>query len=169
MLPKCQKNILFNWYGISGLYIIPSVYGECRRENRGAKLVQGRRHFSEITSAIENANKKQQPVLVFFENFDYMNEFYASSEFTPFFKQAQILSERNDDHEIKNRVNLATRNNQVTLLTKAFGRGIDFIVVEKSVKDAGGVHVIQTFVSLEESESLQIEGRTARQGEKGTF
>lgn len=57
----------------------------------------------------------------------------------------------------------------MTLLTKAFGRGIDFVVVEKAVKDAGGVHVIQTFISAEESESLQIEGRTARQGEKGTF
>ena len=33
----------------------------------------------------------------------------------------------------------------------------------------GGVHVIQTFLSEELSEEIQIKGRTARQGENGSF
>jgi len=31
------------------------------------------------------------------------------------------------------------------------------------------VHVIQTFISEMESESTQIEGRTARQGQRGSY
>lgn len=54
-------------------------------------------------------------------------------------------------------------------MTKAFGRGIDFQVVEKDVQEAGGLHVIQAFISEEEAESVQIEGRTARQGSAGTY
>ena len=34
---------------------------------------------------------------------------------------------------------------------------------------SGGIHVIQTFMSEEESEEVQIMGRTARQGTKGSF
>ena len=54
-------------------------------------------------------------------------------------------------------------------MTKTFGRGIDFIVDDKEVKEAGGLHVIQTFISDEESETVQIEGRTARQGSEGSY
>lgn len=43
------------------------------------------------------------------------------------------------------------------------------MVGSKEVRDAGGVHVIQTFVSEEESEAKQTEGRTARQGNLGSY
>ena len=33
----------------------------------------------------------------------------------------------------------------------------------------GGVHVIQAFLPAERSEEIQIQGRTARQGKKGSF
>jgi preprotein translocase subunit SecA len=79
------------------------------------------------------------------------------------------MSETNDSHEVKRLIDMATRQKHITLLTRVFGRGIDFVVEEKIVKIAGGVHIIQTFVSGDESESIQIEGRTARQGEKGSF
>lgn len=75
----------------------------------------------------------------------------------------------NTDHEIKRTINFATRSGQITLATKVFGRGIDFVVVEDSVKKSGGLYVVQTFISNEQSESVQIEGRTARQGESGSF
>jgi Mg-chelatase subunit ChlD len=37
------------------------------------------------------------------------------------------------------------------------------------VEENGGVHVIQTFLSKEKSEEIQIQGRTARQGKEGSF
>jgi preprotein translocase subunit SecA len=43
-----------------------------------------------------------------------------------------------------------------------FGRGTDFICFDKDVDAAGGVLVIQTFLSEDYSEEVQIKGRTAR-------
>ena len=34
---------------------------------------------------------------------------------------------------------------------------------------SGGLHVLQTFMSMDVSEEVQIQGRTARQGKKGTY
>ena len=41
--------------------------------------------------------------------------------------------------------------------------------VDTSMQDSGGIHVIQTFLSEERSEQMQIMGRTARQGTKGSY
>lgn len=45
---------------------------------------------------------------------------------------------------------------EVTVLPKVYGRGLDFECRDKSVIRAGGVHVIQTFLSAELSEEIQI-------------
>jgi preprotein translocase subunit SecA len=55
----------------------------------------------------------------------------------------------------------ATAAGQITLLTRAFGRGIDFMCRDSVVEANGGVHVLQTFLSEELSEEVQIMGRTA--------
>lgn len=58
---------------------------------------------------------------------------------------------------------------KVTYLTRIFGRGLDFVCRDDEVEKAGGVHVIQTFLSEDISEEIQIKGRTARQGKKGFY
>lgn len=50
-----------------------------------------------------------------------------------------------------------------------FGRGTDFICYDDQLIACGGVHVISTFVSEQRSEEVQLKGRTARQGNKGSF
>jgi preprotein translocase subunit SecA len=40
---------------------------------------------------------------------------------------------------------------------------------DKNVNERGGLHVIQTYISSDYSEYVQIRGRTARQGNKGSF
>jgi hypothetical protein len=50
-----------------------------------------------------------------------------------------------------------------------FGRGTDFICRTPRVVNNGGVHVLQTFFSEEPSEEYQIMGRTARQGNNGSY
>lgn len=52
-------------------------------------------------------------------------------------------------------------------MTKSFGRGTDFQVYDKAVEKEG-VHIIQTFLSEEESEEVQIKGRTNRQNSEGS-
>lgn len=91
-LPECQKQVLSDWYKIKDFYYIPSVYGECRRQNLGAKLVSASKHFAAVSEAAKIAYKKGQPVLVFFRDFKTMNEFYVCAEFTLHYKRTQILS-----------------------------------------------------------------------------
>lgn len=57
----------------------------------------------------------------------------------------------------------------ITLFTKIFGRGTDFVVNDKTVSANGGVFVIQTFLSEQLTEEIQIKGRTARQSEEGSY
>jgi preprotein translocase subunit SecA len=54
-------------------------------------------------------------------------------------------------------------------MTDAFGRGTDFELLDDHIKSVGGLHVIQAFLSLEESEEVQIKGRTARQNNNGSY
>ncbi len=65
---------------------------------------------------------------------------------------------------VYNRGIITTNPGSVTLLTKLFGRGIDFVVRDKNMNANRGIHVLQTFLSEELSEETQIKGRTARYG-----
>ncbi len=58
---------------------------------------------------------------------------------------------------------------KITILTESFARGTDFKIFDKSINEIGGLHVIQTFISSDLSEYIQTRGRTARQGNKGSF
>ena len=58
---------------------------------------------------------------------------------------------------------------KITLMSRAFGRGTDFMILNDDIKENGGLHVIQAFLSLDESEEVQIKGRTARQNGKGSY
>ena len=58
---------------------------------------------------------------------------------------------------------------KVTLLTRTFGRGTDFICRNQQLLLNGGIHVLQTFFSEELSEEYQIMGRGARQGDRGSY
>ncbi|CAF4625464.1 unnamed protein product [Rotaria sp. Silwood2] len=63
----------------------------------------------------------------------------------------------------------ATTSGQITLLTRIFSRATDFICYDKTVEENGGTNVIQTFLSEEFSEEIQIKGRTARLGDYGSY
>jgi hypothetical protein len=43
------------------------------------------------------------------------------------------------------------------------------MLLDDHIKSVGGLHVIQAFLSLEESEEVQIKGRTARQNNNGSY
>ena len=44
-----------------------------------------------------------------------------------------------------------------------------FFCKDETVQKNGGVHVIQAFFSDDPSEEIQIQGRTARQGKRGSY
>jgi len=79
------------------------------------------------------------------------------------------ITEKIDKNERDLLIKQASTEGRITLLTRSFGRGTDFVCRNPAVIARGGVHVIQTFFSKELSEEVQIMGRCARQGEKGSF
>lgn len=60
------------------------------------------------------------------------------------------------------------RQGRISLITRAFARGTDFIIYEDRVIKLGGGHLIVTFVPEQKSEEAQVLGRVARQGDPGS-
>ena len=108
-------------------------------------------------------------VFIVFENKTDLYKYFNSSSFLQFKQNSLILTEEANKNEKKIIINGSTSSGKITLFTKVFGRGTDFIIHDEIVSKNGGVHVIQTFLSEDESEEIQIIGRTARQGEDGSF
>ena len=63
----------------------------------------------------------------------------------------------------------ATTAGSITLMIREYGRGTDFKVYNNRMLEGGGVHVVQAFFSHGISEEIQIKGRAARQGTRGSY
>jgi len=122
----------------------------------------------EIRYSLGQANTYQRAVLVFFEDADKLKA-SLSSEFMKELGEIRTMTEVDSLVTREGAIGQATLSGNVTFLVRAFGRGTDFICYDDDLISAGGIHVIQTFVSIEKTEEEQIKGRTARQGDKGSF
>lgn len=76
----------------------------------------------------------------------------------------ECLTEQTDPKRRKGYIAAATAESKATLLTRAYGRGIDF-----QMPDKHRLVVVQTHLSSLVSEEKQIKGRTARQGKSGLY
>ena len=176
-LNEAQKKIIENEYNIKHKTYMPSIYG--RRNVRFDKkedvlIEKDENHFKVIVREIENRLKgknkgTKRAVFVVFENNDVLMRFKNSDVFAHLRLYSSILNEEVTNNEKKVIINSSTMSGRITLLTRIFGRGTDFIVFDEIVSANGGVHVIQTFLSEELSEEIQIIGRTGRQAEDGSY
>jgi hypothetical protein len=166
-----ERDIVENVYNIKRNTYIPSVFGKQKLdfpEEQAVKAYSSDDYFREIIADIQN-KLTGRAVLVFFENKEALNAFYQSKEFEMFKQKAILLTEETDVGDKDRLIKQASSFEQITLSTRAFGRGTDFICRDANVKKNGGVHVIQTYLSVEPSEEKQIKGRTARQGDNGSY
>jgi hypothetical protein len=60
--------------------------------------------------------------------------------------QVQVIDEKTSPDEKEACIRRAVTSKSVTLLTRDFGRGTDFIVYDDQLNTAGGVHVGETEV-----------------------
>ena len=75
------------------------------------------------------------------------------------------LPDHAKQQDMNEAISAATQQGRVTLLTRSYGRGTDFVVRDMNVIQQGGVHVIGTFIPESRSELAQLSGRTSRQGQ----
>ena len=87
-----------------------------------------------------------------FENETKLLDYYNSEDMKVMKKDVNYLTEAASIDEIKDTVQKVSRPGQITLLTRNFGRGSDFIVRNNGLLMHGGVHNIQTFGSESLSE-----------------
>ena len=178
-LSNPEKKLLKEVYQIQKNTYMPSVYGKNQLEFlgnsiRGVIIESKEGYFKSIYEEIinrleEKNNKYTRSVMVFFESTAKLKEFYNSKEIASIKGQVSILTEETLLSEKEAIIRQAATTGKITLMTKEFGRGTDFICYDNDLKTHGGPHVIATFVPEELSEETQIKGRTARQGDKGSF
>jgi hypothetical protein len=130
-------------------------------------------HFLELRNELDRRrypiNSVHRSVMVFFDSKATLLSFYNSGHMVALKGIARIITEATLKCEKETAILKSTEPGAVTLMIREFGRGTDFKCFDTKMLQAGGVHVIQAFFSLDQSEEIQIKGRCARQGADGSF
>lgn len=161
-------------YGLKSWSLIPSVYPPSEftfLEKDKAIVVADDldRFHQQITQEVRSKTGDERAVIVFFKDPEALEMYNNSSYVRAIAMKKEVLLERDSHSEKESKIKRAASTGQVTLTTAAFGRGTDFVCTDKRLCEKGGVHVIQTFLASNLSEEMQIKGRTARQGQKGSY
>lgn len=169
---------IMNKYGIDMYTMMPSVYGlsnfKFLDQQGGEPITVTQSRDEQFMAITEEVNAKIQDkqdkraVIVVFQDFQILDEYKKSSYFGRI-PRKNVLTEKLNHEEKEFIIKKAATSGQATFTSAMFGRGTDFFCNDQKLQKAGGVHVIQAFFSLCKSEEVQIQGRTARQGKKGTY
>eukprot|EP01084_Bolivina_argentea_P258927 436713_1 len=174
-LSKPELKTMDENYGLKIHTFMPSLFGENKNKfnkQQDITISTIERFDEKLKNEIFKRLKDHSSprcVFVFFEDTRKLMSFYETFQHFHDSDKIRILTEQLTFEEKESAVLRAPQSNTVALLTKSFGRGTDFKVMDDLVLNNGGPHVIQTFVSLEKSEETQIKGRTARQGGDGSY
>eukprot|EP01038_Epipyxis_sp_PR26KG_P010639 gene10639-14288_t len=178
VLNKSEKKILSEFYNINRTIILPSAYGTKNLDYHPESDISiiAEKDFNNhlhqfILSKIERENQpnSRRAILVVFESMDDLQLFFNAPCCKPERKSFNLLTEELSVIEKKKAIHHASWAGKITLMTRVFGRGVDFYCNDTEVLQNGGVLVIQTFLSEKLSEQIQIQGRTARQGQRGAY
>mmetsp|Transcript_55824 Transcript_55824/g.116793 ORF Transcript_55824/g.116793 Transcript_55824/m.116793 type:complete len:2524 (-) Transcript_55824:513-8084(-) len=173
-LTDTEKDIVCNQYQITRFVIMPSVYGINAVKMLGITTPSSAVEFSKcIVDEIELYSVQNgRAVIVFFQNKEMLVNFWRSDSFKSYADGGRVhvlLEEMRADEKQQTISCRSGAARAVTLATRPFGRGTDFAALDETVNSSGGIHIIATFLAETESEEIQIKGRTARQGEPGSF
>eukprot|EP00977_Amphora_coffeiformis_P020936 scaffold8649_cov185-Amphora_coffeaeformis.AAC.7 len=168
-----EKDVLAN-YGVEKFLFVPSVYGQSNfsfdKAGDGICIESTKSdYFHSVTKLIQEATKQKQAVIVFFPDNQRVKEYTRSPFYAKLGRQKALLSEEMSAADKEFVISKAATASQITVSSAVFGRGTDFFCKDERVQKSGGVHVIQAFLSDERSEEIQIQGRTARQGKRGSY
>jgi len=186
-----EREIIEKDYSIKRFTYMPSTFGQnkvrfSKNSKEDVQICNNDDYFPNLAREINNRiasvrgggstdstgrADRSRAVIVFFETDARLQAFHNHPAFLSLQECSGILTEAMASRPgVKESfVKDATQSGRVSLLTRSFGRGTDFKVSNPTVKVAGGVHVIQTFLSLTDSEETQIRGRTARQANEGSY
>jgi len=163
-----QRAILAN-YKFTMFTVMPSVYNKFELQlvkHRTALSETREDQFRDITTRVKKRISQGGAVVVFFKSPEILMEYNDSTYYEDRFA---ILSEDLSSATKDFRIKKAATSKQATFTHASFGRGTDFACYDRNLSEAGGVEIIQAFFSLDKTEEVQIQGRTARQGHRGSW
>ncbi len=176
-----EQAIVRRDFNIVGRSFLPSAYGENQlvfREQAAVKICESKQsHHRQLVVDISQARVGSRdegvnrPVIVFFKDEDSLQAFYQSGEFEDFKDSCSLMTDSSisTPEEQQAAITRATQAGVITLALAKYGRGRDFVCYDAKVNANGGLHVTQAFLSEQEAEERQIKGRTARQGQAGSY
>jgi len=172
-MTRYEKEVLAS-YGVDTYLYLPSVYEGSilafDRAGDGITIESSKSDFYlKICKDIKKVTDDKRAVIVFFKDLSSVNEFTSSRFYRKLGRQKKVLTEETSLSEKDFLVSKAATAKQITICPAVLGRGTDFFCKDATVEANGGVHVIQTFFSKQQSEEVQIQGRTARQGKSGSY
>ena len=174
------ENKILEECGFSNRSFIPSTFGK-NNPNLNNTLqeelttviagIRNAEYFQAIKKDIEDKIAAGRSCLVIFDDTIHLKEFhtYLKSFQRGTIKHVEILTEELSDSERKATISRAIFHYKVTLMTRTFGRGTDFVCHDTALREAGGVHIILTFYPEMLEEEVQIKGRTCRQDDPGSI
>lgn len=183
-LTEKQKGALESIFSVKKRSIIPSAFGS--RENGRFQFIRNSSEYlvlieneaelntgliQEIERRMKSSPLGKRALIVFFKDERELLAFLNDSEgrLTDRGHRIQKMVESDTSTERNQRIRGAVVPGTVTFAVADFGRGTDFVCHDKELNLRGGVHIIQTFFSFEKSEEIQIQGRTARNTNSGSY
>ncbi|XP_015927124.3 protein translocase subunit SecA-like [Parasteatoda tepidariorum] len=171
-LNNCERNAIKN-YGIQTMSAMPSFFGESKlvfKPHKNVLIFDTEENWLE--NIFESLSKsihadRARAALIFFETDGKMKLF--EQKYRNRINRLYTLTGNEKPDILEWRINESGVAQTVTLTTRTMGRGVDYKSNDRNVEENGGVHVIQTFFSLDEKEETQIKGRTARKDNKGSY
>ena len=170
-----EENKILDDYDFSARSFIPSTFEKDILGEDETVVIAGQRdeYFAAIKKEIDTKLREKRACFVVFEETKDVNEFNeylkniqrTVSHYTP----PKLLTEMVPDEEKEAIISQATFEYKITLMTRRFGRGIDFICRDAALVRNGGVHIILTFYPEMLTEEIQIKGRTCRQDDPGSI
>jgi hypothetical protein len=168
------ENIILSQYGFQKKTFIPSAF---RRDDSNAFVKENTvvfkdydDYFFAIKSDIENKVKAKRAVLVVFETYELLEIFRTELDKTPLGINyaLEILTERCEESVRDAAISRAISKATITLMTRTYGRGTDFVCRDEYLIRNKGVHIALTFAPESLVEEIQIYGRTCRQDNPGS-
>ncbi|KAL1380362.1 hypothetical protein pipiens_000466, partial [Culex pipiens pipiens] len=165
-----EKKVVKDHYHINEMSVMPSFFGGSNLKFNATQDFRCLNTVNEWMNAIFGRintiiNAKRSVLVVF----DTDLKIYAfKQQFAAQLDRLNVLTIDTNLADKERFINDAGVSRTITLSTREMGRGVDYkssVAVEKN----GGMHVIQSFFSVDVKEETQIKGRTARKDNRGSY
>jgi len=168
-----EKEILAK-FGMNRFSYIPTAYFDKKvTDPKNTKIIKGEKtlYYQGIKESIKTVCiDHRRACLVVFENNKELEEFKKWLENNPEnLSRPEKLDEYTSFDKRESIIYQAGDSGKITLLTKQYGRGTDFMCRDRLVLENGGMHVIATYMPESAAEETQVRGRTGRQDNRGSF